>query len=123
MNTGTGSVLQWDMRMLDSTLQIGSKSQLFRMRETTSDSLVSSEQYGKTSIVMGTSKGSNFFLAGSNHGVAGLFDIRDNSLGSVCTLHGGHTGAIRSISWIPQRQIVATASSDCTVRLWNLAGK
>ena len=110
--------------MMDSTLQIGSKSQLFRMRETTSDSLVSSEQVGKTSIVMGsTTKNSNFFLAGSNHSVAGLFDIRDNSLSSICTLHGGHTGAIRSISWIPQRQIVATASSDCTVRLWNLARK
>jgi len=126
LTNGTGSITQWDMRMLDSTLQIGSSSRVFRMRETTCDSAIDNEMLSsgqiKTSIVMGNSKDeSNYFLAGSNHGVAGLFDIRDNTLGSICMLHGGHTGAILSMSWIPQRQIVATASSDCTVRLWNLS--
>lgn len=103
LTNGNGSVTQWDMRMLDSTLQIGSKNRMFRMRKTISsiadgeNETLSAGQM-KTSIVTGRGgKESNYFLAGSNYGVVGLFDIRDNRLGSVCTLSQGHTGAILDI--------------------------
>ena len=40
-----------------------------------------------------------------------------------CNRLQGYGGAVRSVSFSPDGQTIATASSDCTIKLWSLDGK
>jgi transducin (beta)-like 1 len=60
----------------------------------------------------------DWFLTGSYDGAARIW----NAEGEILTRTGGHSSAIRDVSWVAKddKLLFASASMDETVRIWQL---
>lgn len=73
---------------------------------------------GHSKIINSLIKYNNKIISGSGDMLGLLFDPREAQKASLCLL--GHRGPVGKLAWSDDESIVASASRDSTVKLWDL---
>lgn len=115
----SGHIRIWDISNYCTGMNNISNKNQQKRRDSVLQVFFSSED--RSSSMMTSSSGSSGSLNSNNNSMTSLDTV--NTPPVCLRSYQGHCGSIVSIDFVEDKQLILTASTDCSVRLWTLDGQ